>query len=341
MDKFQEIIKSSQKILITSHKFPDWDAVCSLLSMYDYLSKAYPEKDYGLYFSEKNPYESFNFLKNYEKIQWVEDIVSVINNFDTFIFLDGNTLNRFAHKEEKINLTKFKSICIDHHPGEPDNFNLSIIEINQASCSQLIYKTFFRGRNELLDREVAETILTGILGDTNTFSYINSAKSDTLLYGKELLDIGNFDLQTLELRLSQSTVREFELLRILINNTKNITIQGKPQLTYTFLPLSYFGRYSKEEIRNASAKYKNAILRQVNKHNWGFVITPDYEDTLGISFRSTPGAPNVQKLAQAFNGGGHVMAAGGSYEIDDKVKDSEDLVELILEYIKHNELELT
>ncbi len=341
MDKFEEIIKNSKKIFLCSHKFPDWDAVCSMLSMYDYLSKAYSDKEYGLYFAEENPYQSFSFLKNYEKIQWVKDIVDIINDYDTLIFLDGNTIDRFAHEEEKIDLSKFKSICIDHHPNQADNFTLDFSEVGAASCSQLIYKYFFRNRKELLDREVAEVILTGILGDTGTFRYLSYKSSETFTIGKELIDFGKFDVQTLELRLSQMEPDEFELLKLMIAKTTNVELQGKPPFTYSYLPLEVRNKFDSELIKSANAKYKNIILRQVKNHNWGFVVTPDYEDTLGISFRSTPGGPNVRKLAEAFNGGGHFMAAGGNYQVNDKVKDSEDLCKLLVEYIKNNDLEMT
>lgn len=341
MDQFHEILKNSKKVLLCSHKYPDWDAVCSLLSMYDYLSKTYPNKEYGLYFSEKSPYNSFSFLKNFEKIQWISDIPDIVKDYDTLIFLDGNTLDRFAHEEEKINLSSFKSICIDHHPGTPENFDLSLIETDEASCSQIIYKLFFRNQKELLDREVAEVLLTGILGDTGTFRYINYKKADTLEFGKELIEFGKFDVQTLELRLSQFEDQEFELLKLMIANTKNVSLEGKPPFTYSYLPLKVFREYSIEEIKNANNKYKNMFLRQIKGHNWGFVVTPDHIDNVGISFRSTPGGPNVQLLAQNFKGGGHVMASGGSMLIEGDIKDSEDVCNLVIDYIKNNPLEMT
>lgn len=341
MDKFIETIENSEKILLTSHIYPDGDAVSSLVSMYDFLAKTYPDKEYGLFITSEIEFKGYQFLKHGEKIKWVKDISEVVNNYQTLIFLDGNLVSRFSNESEKIDLTKFQTICIDHHAGSADNFTLNLSDINQASCAQLVYKLFFQNNKDKLDKEIAEAMMIGIITDTGTLKYINAQKTDTLTIAKELIEFGDFDLQILELKVSQFEDREFEILKMLIANTTNIEPENNPPLTYSFLPAEILNNYKIEEIKRANDKYKMIILRQVKNHNWGFVITPDSEKELSVSFRSTKGAPNVQLLAQNFNGGGHVMAAGGKIVLSPEVKNSEDACKIILEYIKNNSLVLT
>src|SRR5690606_12688521 len=121
----------------------------------------------------------------FNEIEWIRDISDIVNNYDTLIFLDGNTLNRFTNESSKIDLQKFKRICIDHHTNPPDNFDLNLSETTQSSCAQLIYKLFYRG-SKFLNNEIAEILLTGMIADTGTFKYINYQKTNTFEYAKEL-----------------------------------------------------------------------------------------------------------------------------------------------------------
>lgn len=341
MDKFHEIILGAKNILITSHVKPDWDAVSSVLATYDYLVKMYPEKNSKVFLNGAKNLAFDVFDKN-DQINWVPDISEAVHEFDTIIFLDGNSLKRFSKNPDKIVLNNFKTVCIDHHPGEPDNFDLNLSDIKQASAAQLTYKLFFREKPELLSKEIAETILRGIIGDTGTFRFLDYQRSDTFIYVKELIDIAQTDVQILELPMNSMTPKEFELFQLLIKNTVNVELSDKPSLSYSFIPVGIFKEgYSKSEIRNAGEKYKTTILRQLSGHNWGFIVTPNSEDEVSASLRSTSGLVNVNKIASKLGGGGHVLASGVEFKIDGvEYKDSVDVCNTLVEYIKNNELEL-
>lgn len=339
MDKFLEIISSSENVMIVSHIKPDWDAVCSMLAMYDYLKKAYPAKGYGLYLSnEKNP--QFDYLEGADKINWVRDISDVVANFDTIIFLDGNSVSRFSNEKEKIDLSKFKTICLDHHPNDPDKFDLDLSDTNAASVTQLVYKLFFRPQQNLLDKKIAEIILVGILGDTGTFRYINHKSSDTLTFAKELIDLGELEVQNVELPMTQMDEEEFELIKIFMENTVKVE-NSKANFMYSYIPTEFLDKYSLNTIRSAGDKFKVMFVRQIKGYNWGFIITPNSKTQLGISFRSTPGAANVREIAMNFGGGGHVLAAGGYMKVDDKITDSKEACEYLAEFINKSDLKLT
>jgi bifunctional oligoribonuclease and PAP phosphatase NrnA len=340
MSDFDSILRKSKKVLITSHIKPDFDAVCSATSMYDYLSKVYTDKEYEMAItSEIN--HSFSSVKHIEKIKWVRDIADIVNEFDTIIFLDGNSRYRFSNEPEKIDLTRFKTICLDHHPNVADKFDLDLSNVMQSAATAIVYKLFFRNKKELIDREIAKTLLLGIIADTGTFKYLDQNRSETLIYAKELLDIAQTDIQILEMPMTQMSSNEFELIKVLMDNTKNMEMDSVPEFTYSFIPLKLFGKYTGAEIKNASDKYKIFYLRQIDNCKWGFVVTPDSENKFSISFRSTPGNVNARNLATAFGGGGHIFAAGGHAEVDGEIKESIDLCDKVIEYLRNNKIELT
>jgi len=338
--KLQEILENSRKIFICSHLSPDADAVCSLLATYDFLSKAYPDKEYGLYFSTEDKYEIFDSLKNFEKIQWVNDIADYVNQYDTLIFLDHNVVARFSKFPEKIDLTKFKSICIDHHPNVPEKFDYSFIDSTKGSCTQLVYQQLFKNSPQFLDREVAEIILLGIMGDTGTFRYIDYRSTESLDVTKEILLSQKLSLSDISLKIDQITEREFEIVSELFKNFKLMTLERNKPFVYSYVPFSILNKYKLSEIKTAADSFKFSFLRKVKGYNWGFVVHPDSEKSLTVSFRSALGGPNVSKIAQVFGGGGHVMAAAGHMPVSNLLQDSPDLCALVIEYIRSNELEL-
>ncbi len=119
-------------------------------------------------------------------------------------------------------------------------------------------------------------------------------------------------------------------------------MEGIPPLTFSFLPISTLDKYSVPEVKKAGETYKLNILRQIKGHNWGFVITPNSKKQLGISFRSTPGGPNVRLLANKLGGGGHDLAAAGKIIVDGvQIKESPDGVAFILNLIKDEGVTLT
>src|SRR5437868_13036620 len=96
--KFNELIGSCQRILITSHISPDPDAVASVLLMGTTLSRNFPEKDV-LMVLEEEPI-GLNFLEDYDKIE-LKSLPQSMNDFqpDLVILLDGNNYSRASRLE--------------------------------------------------------------------------------------------------------------------------------------------------------------------------------------------------------------------------------------------------
>lgn len=342
--KFHEIITGSTKVMLTSHLGPDADAIGTLLGLYSYLIKKYPGKQIEMFLTGEKR-EEWSFLKFAEQINWVESIATFLQQYSTIIFLDGNGLNRFIDRDflSLADLSGRKTICIDHHQGSTfTDLDIDLSDSTSASASQLIYKYFFRDEPELLDKETAEILMLGILGDTGSLKYVKPHNSDTLVYAKELLDIGNFDLETLDLKLSQFETEDFEVLKLFMANTQHVQLPGIYGFSYTYLPKEATSQFSMKAIKSAAATYKVIILRQTKGYEWGFIVTPSKTDEFSISFRSSAGRPNVRLIAEKFEGGGHNMAAGGHYVLqnDEASLNTQDICLKVIDTIKTSELEI-
>lgn len=339
-DKFDRLVEQENNIIITTHINPDEDAICSLLAVYQYIYRRWPEKKIRMVVSSQ-PSDAWNFLLQVDKIEWVENLADYLSTVGLVIFLDGNHRGRFSPTPERIDLDRFKSICIDHHPGNSEKFTLNLSDFSAIATCQIIADVLFVDQKDL-ERDLVETLLIGILGDSGTFRYFNYRNSTGLETVRRLIDIGKVDIQSLLLKIDEITRDEFEIIKILINNTTNVKLESAPNLTYSYLPESVLKQFQdKSIISRAYHRYLYLFIRQIKAHPWGFVVIPRGGGEFGISFRSTPGGPDVKQLAEVFGGGGHYLAAGGKYQVEPGGEiDAREVAQKVLETIKKTNLRL-
>lgn len=316
--QFDDLVKKAKKIVVTTHQNPDPDGLCSALGVSVYLDKVFPEKKYKVLVNGK-AFTGWDWLASFKKIKWVEEIANELTGADLLIMTDGNRLERFSNEPDKIRAMKLKTICIDHHLGEPEGFSFDLIDQSAMAACQIVTDILFDDE-KLLDKETCEILLTGIFSDSGMFRYLTPQLSTVLLTVKKLVDAGRVDIQTLAAKTQRMNQAELELLKILFAKTHNIKMKKYPNLTYSFLPLEIRGKYSDEDIGNAYHRYLDVVVRQVKDHPWGFVVAPKRGDKIGISFRSLPEGPDVRRLAEKyFYGGGHSRASGGEYRTEEEI----------------------
>jgi len=68
IDKFMQLVESSQRILITSHISPDPDAISSVLLLGTTLGQNYPNKQIGMALEEEP--QGLDFLSGYKDIKF-------------------------------------------------------------------------------------------------------------------------------------------------------------------------------------------------------------------------------------------------------------------------------
>jgi len=346
--KFDSLVIDSGKILITTHQNPDEDAISSALSTKSYIEKKFSSKNVEIKITDGRNIQ-LNHLENFHKIKYIDDIKNIIDNFDLLVFVDGNAHYRFSNKLTAKDIENSKSIAIDHHTDEKINYELKYIETGKSSCAELVYELLIKNDSDVkVDEELAKEVLTGILGDTAGLRYIRKNNSSTLLTVKELVELGDLNLEKMLTNQFQMSSDVFEGYRELVKNTQNITLKNKGvnlKLTYSFIEKDKFFELKEKYGDINDSIYKVNILRLIEGHNFGFIVMPEDESSFKISFRSQPGAPNVRLLAEQFEiGGGHDPAAGASYEpTEEEIKDgfdSKDLCDKVIKIIENSDLVL-
>lgn len=312
-EQFIKFVDQSNKIIVTAHKSPDDDSVASILSVYNFISTKYPKKQLQMVYTGERV-EKYKIFKNYDKVKFVRDLVDVVDGVDLLIMLDGSQYERFTEKPEELKVEVKNTICIDHHSSPINDFSLSLVVPSISSNAELIYLSLYQ--NEEVDKDLAETLMLGILGDTNNFLYLKAHQSNTLITAKKLMEISKMEMQEFQSRYSTISKRAFAVIQELVSNTRYHKVKNWPAFQTSFLSkeLKKKEKYTNGEISEASHAYSSQYLRLIDGYTWGFIITPKSNGTFDISLRSLPNSVDVREMMERMAiGGGHDRASGGTF----------------------------
>lgn len=335
-----KLINDSSKILITGHMSPDDDAISATTSVKYALDKLFPQKEIEVVFSGEK-IERFSYFESIVSFSFVSDISDIFNNYDLIICLDGGQYYRFTKNPEILQASKAQKISIDHHQTPQDKFDLALQIPQASSTSELVY-TLFKEK-EILDKNFAELILLGILGDTGTFNYIKPNQSGILLVVKKLLDISKIEIQDFKAKYSLYEKNDFEINKELLKNSKFCHVDGWPDFQVAYLTREYIksNGYGDKDLDSASNIFVSIYLRLVRGYPWGFTIRPLEDGSCKLSFCSLPGSVSVRLLAEKMQiGGGHDRAAGASFKNMGVEISPVDIIDKIKDYLKNNKPDL-
>lgn len=342
-NKFFNLVENAQNILITSHIHPDDDSIGSVLSTYSFLSEKYPNKKTKIIYSQEFS-DTWAYFENFDKIESVDDIANIINEFDLIIFLDSCEYNRFSDFPEKINIfisknSNLKTICLDHHANQSSQFNLLLKNIDASSTTEFIYFLFGEDLAKISSR-ICETLLLGILGDTGYLQFIRPSQSHIFSVVQRLVTDGAINIQTLKSKYSTYSEKVFKIIQEYVRNSQTKKIPNWPKFFYSFIEKDFIiqGRFTDIEISTASHIFIQTFATALTETSWGMKINPDLNGDISISLRSRPGSVIVKDIVQQMEiGGGHDRAAGGTFKKVEKDLTVSGSFEKIFDWMRKHE----
>ena len=307
IQKLKTALNQSNKILITTHKSPDGDAIGSSVAWHHFL-KAQGKESLILLPDEPADF-LLSFLKNvdfliYEKDQAKVDLV--LADFDLVFCLDYNAPSRVGKQMEALlEKVKCKKVMIDHHQNPAEFCEIVISRPEICSTAQLIYECIEEmGAKDFLNKSCCEAIYLGILTDTGSFRY-PSVTAKTHLILAHLLEMGVEHFKIHEEIFDVNTLDKIQLRAYAIAN-KFEKIPG--------YPIGIISLSSEELLRFNYQKGDTEGLVNVILSIEGISIAlflMEAQDGIKMSFRSK-GTYFVNDFAEKnFSGGGHKYAAGG------------------------------
>lgn len=302
-----QLLATPKKIAIIPHRSPDGDAMGSTLALYHFLQKlnqnpvVIAPNDFPDFLAWMPASESVLIYENNK-----QPIAQILLDSEIIFTLDFNALHRTGEMEQVLNKSQATFIMIDHHQS-PDNYaKYTYSDTNFGSTCEMIYKFIDKfGMTNLIDKNIATCIYTGILTDSGGFRFPKTTPSTHKIVA-ELIEKGAENTEIPNLLFGNNSYNSLQLLGKALMNMKVLT---KKRTAYISLSQEELERYhykkgDTEGIVNYGLSIKNIIFAAI------FIENAE-EKIIKISFRSQ-GNFDVNQFARThFEGGGHINAAGG------------------------------
>ena len=300
-------LSTKKKIVIVTHKNPDGDAIGSSLALFIYLKK----QGHNVQVIVPNEYPDFlKWMPQNESILIYEKHKTKANQIileaELLFTLDFNAYARAGDMQEILEKATAPFVLIDHHQ-QPDNYaKYTYSDTAICSTAQMVYHFIeFMDGLDVLDKEIATTIYTGIMTDTGSFRF-RSTSSTTHRVVADLIDHGADNAFIHESVFDNNSAEKIKLLGVALRNLKIIPEYRTAYITLSQheLDANHFKKGDYEGFVNYALSVENVILAAI------FVESKE-DGLIKISFRSK-GRFSVNKFARNhFEGGGHDNASGG------------------------------
>ena len=298
-----KVLLESEKVLIFTHQRPDGDALGSSFGLKYFLENT--GKTAVVFIPGAIPHRHTKlFAGSISEITQEE-----FNTFDTFVSVDCANPDRLG-KPELLSIDELRQkryINIDHHKGnsmESGFFNL--VSGETASCSELLVKIFCAAKIEI--PEICATpLLTGMMTDTGCFRFSNTS-ADTMRNAAILLERGAELEKIVNALFFSKPLNQVRFENELMRDHLKFAAEGR--IAYAFIPPELAKKY------DFNIKEDEGLIDLLREIDGVIIAMLLYEGPGGIkiSMRSKDSAFPVGPVARFFNGGGHELAAGATFE---------------------------
>jgi phosphoesterase RecJ-like protein len=300
-------IKKYNNFLITAHTNPEGDALGSQLGFYNLIKKL--GKQATIVSDDQIPY-GYDFLPGIEHIRRLGQESKDIE-FDCLVVLDCADLKRTG-RVYQLNKNHKPVLNIDHHISNQIFGDINWVNAQSSSCSEMIYRLYKR-LGQMLDKDTALVLYTGIMTDTGSFRYSNTS-SFTFKIAAELLKFGVDVTQVYRYTYENIPVAEVKLLLKILSKIKFFG-RGRIvafQIDQKSAGVKKTGRDLADQVLSFGRAIKGVQAVALFKN------IPGPKSRVRVNLRSQ-GTVDVNKIAVIFGGGGHKTAAGctipGSFSV--------------------------
>ncbi len=305
-DLVYQKVKDYQTIIIFGHKRPDGDCYGSQNGLKDIIKSTFPMKSV---FVVGEKVDNLSFIGQMDQIE--DDI------FPQALAIVVDTATRDRISDSRYKLCK-EIIKIDHHIILDNYGDINVVEELIPATCLLITKFLLSNETLKISLNGATALYTGTITDTGNFRY-RGVNAETFHLAGVLLNYG-VDTEWIDQNLSVQSLRSLRLKSYVYRSFK-VTKNGFAYAVINRMIIKYYnvGYDEAASLVNLLANIKECPV-------WALIIR--YPKDIRVRIRSN--GPNINKLAEKYDGGGHHKAAGASLKSWSKmrpfVKDADALV---------------
>lgn len=313
LDEIAEELKAYSSFAICGHVNPDGDCLGSELALAHALEALGKSVVCLLAKPEPIPH-NLAFLPGADRFVYPQDCKEAP---DCFIGVDVPTADRLGQAASVLEQAK-TSYTIDHHANESTYAQKVYVDPDSPSASMIVWELI--SIMSAQSKEAAQCALTGVITDTGRFAHQNTTPG-AFLAAASMMEYG-----------ADPTV----IAREFFQNRRIQSIRLE-QVMYSHMALAENGRFAYSWLSNADFAESNAVkadaepfidsLRDIEGVQVALILKENADGSVRGSLRAKD-STNVAEIARHYGGGGHVAAAGFTFNglLEDSLREVPEYV---------------
>ncbi len=321
IDKAIDFLRKGDNFLLSTHMNPDGDGIGSVLGITGLLRGV--GKKYSLICEDK-PQEKLSFLERFDEFVVFDKTMVGRLSFDHAIIIDSPFLDRVGGPAKLVNKGA-QILNIDHHV-DGGYFGTVNLVVPQAAASAQIVASVYERMGVEFDVASANAIYVGLSVDTGRFRHSNTTEEVFKLAAKLVAAGVKPDVISDKLYYQTSMENKMALAAVL----KSIELHFGGRVASAFLDFEFLSTPAGKAVDTEGFVNQPLSIKGVEA---AFLVRETEKAKTRVSVRSRTDL-DVNKIARAFGGGGHVRASG--CRIEGSIPEvKEKLLAVIGEFLNH------
>jgi phosphoesterase RecJ-like protein len=301
VDSLVRRLQAAKSVILTTHKQCDGDGLGAMLALYHGLRKT--GKKVRALLVDPVPKKYF-FLEPERHLEVFEGPHAAIEDTDLTLVFDTNDRRLVDPLFTALQPHCREILFVDHHPvlnQGPEPTPGSFIDTRAASTGEISY-FIIKGLGIRLDERIAQALYTSIAFDTQLFKFVKNSVNSHLMAAELLMHINNAE----EIHRHLFSTHTIEKVAFLAKVLGQIEYFGNGQVAVLKLSAATLLAH---KLDMDDSRDVIDMLMNVNTLQAAALFREDAKNEYKMSLRSK-GRIEVLGVAEAFQGGGHMFAAG-------------------------------
>ena len=316
VEKLYRFIQAHDHFMLSGHINADGDAIAAVIAVHLFLKKL--GKSSVMIFTDEHLDQRFDYLKTFDEIQSYKHLQNK-PHIESAIILDVPGYGRLGAVKELLPPKEYVA-RIDHHPQEDEMGLTEWVDEQASSTTAMVYEVIKRFDVEI-DADLATALFTGIVYDTGRFSFSNTTARDFYI-ASQVVEKGAKPAQIVNTIFFENSIQALRMIGKGLYTMESYLNGAVAVIYLDYEDMQKSNPHEIEELTNYSVAVRGGQVGLFVRE-----IKPNFHK---ISLRSKSKV-DVNKVAKAFDGGGHARAAGCRIE-----GSKEEVIEkLVREIEKH------
>lgn len=301
LDVIASRIRDASDVFLFTHEFADGDALGSMVALTLYL-QAMGKRVHA--FVPGKIQSVYQFLATDELLNTMSAAQATVHISVakvTCISVDAADIDRLG-EWKPLFLSGVERLVIDHHDTNEGFGEVFAVDGSASSCCEILFDLFNVINPHLIDARIASALYTGLVADTGSFQYANT-KALSLMHGAQLIELG---ASPDEISRSIYESKPYGSLRLMAASVvaSRLMYGGQVVVSYVTRNMLADSGALDEDTEGITDE-----LRRIADTKAVVLFKEASDGSIKVSLRGKYGF-DVKRIATAFGGGGHLLAAG-------------------------------